>query len=388
MQDTKNQTSFCVLKPASCVRCILNLASCILYPYNEPPDIFLRIPKFMLNCSVVGATGYTGIELIKILLRHPRVNIAGLTTRQKESMPVRKLIPSLPAEMNLEVTPYSFDEIKRKSDLVFLCLPHTEAMEIAGRFRQAGKIVIDLSADFRLKDFKTYEKWYEKKHTGRSLLKEAVYGLPEWYPEKIKKADLIANPGCYPTSIALAVMPLLKEKLIEPDSIVIDSKSGVSEAGKKLSAGTQFCEVNENFYAYKVGRHQHKPEIEQALSDAAGKKVAVTFVPHLLPVDRGILSTVYSRVTKKISPEKISSAYRKHYQKAPFVRFKGEGNFPALRDVQRTNYCDIGFCLDQENERLIVISAIDNLIKGASGQAVQNMNIRAGFAEDEGLKTW
>ena len=171
-------------------------------------------------------------------------------------------------------------------------------------------------------------------------------------------------------------------------TICIDSKSGVSGAGKKLSASTQFCEVDENFYAYKVGRHQHTPEIEQALSDVAGKKVTVTFVPHLLPVERGILSTIYTRVKGKVSAQKIAAAYRKYYEAAPFVRFKGEGEFPALKDVQHTNYCDIGFCLDQENERLIVISAIDNLIKGASGQAVQNMNIRAGFAEDEGLKTW
>lgn len=341
-----------------------------------------------MNCSVVGATGYTGIELIKILLRHPQVNIAGLTTRQKESLPVRKLIPSLPQDVNLEVREYSFEEIRKKSDIVFLCLPHTEAMETADRFRKAGKIVIDLSADFRLKDFKKYEKWYDKKHTNRSLLKEAVYGLPEWYSEKIKKADLIANPGCYPTSINLALMPLLKENLLELDSICIDSKSGVSGAGKKLSAGTQFCEAGENFSAYKVARHQHTPEIEQVLSDAAGKKVGVTFVPHLLPVDRGILSTMYSRVKKRVSAEKITAAYKKHYKIAPFIRFKGENSFPSLHDVQRTNYCDIGFCLDQENERLIVISAIDNLIKGASGQAVQNMNIRAGFAEDEGLKTW
>lgn len=342
----------------------------------------------MINCSVVGATGYTGIELVKILLRHREVNVAELTTRQKEPIPLRKLVPSLPPETDLEIREYSFDAVKRRSDVVFLCLPHTEAMETADRFRKAGKIVIDLSADFRLKDYKKYEKWYAKKHTNRSLLKEAVYGLPEWYAEKIKKADLIANPGCYPTSVTLALMPLLKEKLIEPGSISIDSKSGVSGAGKKLNAGTQFCEVDENFYAYKVGKHQHTPEIEQALSDAAGKKVSVTFVPHLLPVDRGILSTMVASINKKATAQKIVAAYKKHYAAAPFVRLKGEGEFPSLRDVQRTNYCDIGFHLDAQNGRLIVISAIDNLIKGASGQAVQNMNVRFGFAEDEGLMTW
>lgn len=342
----------------------------------------------MIKCSVVGATGYTGIELIKILLRHPRVKIAELTTRQKESIPIQKLIPSLPSEIDLEVKEYAFDAVCKKSDLIFLCLPHTEAMETAGKFRRAGKTVIDLSADFRLRDYKEYEKWYAKNHTNRDLLKEAVYGLPEWYSAQIKKANLIANPGCYPTSISLALMPLLKEKLLDLDSLFIDSKSGVSGAGKKLTAATQFCEVDENFYAYKVGHHQHTPEIEQSLSDVAGKKVSVTFVPHLLPVDRGILSTIYSRVRKKVTADKIEATYRKYYAKAPFIRIKSRGEFPALKDVHRTNYCDIGFFLDEANERLIVLSAIDNLIKGASGQAVQNMNLRAGFAEDEGLKTW
>ncbi len=342
----------------------------------------------MLNTAVVGATGYTGIELIKILLRHPHVRIAGLTTRQKESIPVRTLIPSLPPDIDLEIETYSFPEIKKKADVVFLCLPHTEAMETAEKFRKAKKIVVDLSADFRLRNFAEYEKWYAKKHTNRELLKEAVYGLPEWFREEIAKADLIANPGCYPTGATLAAAPLLHEKLVDADSIVIDSKSGVSGAGKKLTPATQFAELDENFYAYKVGRHQHTPEINQALSDVSGRKVSITFVPHLLPLDRGILSTVYLKRKKGVTAEKVAAAFKKWYGNEPFVRFKGEGNFPALKDVQHTNYCDIGFFADSGSDRLIVISAIDNLLKGASGQAVQNMNIRAGFAEDEGLKTW
>ena len=341
----------------------------------------------MLNCAVVGATGYTGVELIKILLRHPHVEITGLTTRQKEAIPVRNLIPALPAEIDLEILPYSFAEIKRKTDVVFLCLPHTEAMETAAKFREAGKIVIDLSADLRLRDWRVYEKWYGVKHKNRELLKHAVYGLTEIYREKIRKADLIANPGCYPTSAILAIAPLLRENLVDPDSIVIDSKSGVSGAGKKLNQATQFCEVDENFYAYKIGRHQHTPEIEQALSDAAGSDVEVTFVPHLLPVDRGILTTVYLNRRKGASREAIQEAFRV-YENEPFVRLKPGGQFPALRDVQRTNYCDIGYWADPESDRVVVVSAIDNLLKGASGQAVQNLNVRAGFPEDEGLKTW
>lgn len=342
----------------------------------------------MLNAAVVGATGYTGVELIKILLRHPHVRIAALTTRQEESIPVRKLAPSLPPDVDLEITTYSFPEIKKKADVVFLCLPHTEAMETAEQFRKAGKIVIDLSADFRLRDFSVYEKWYDKKHTNKSLLKEAVYGLPEWFREEIKKADLIANPGCYPTGAALAAAPLLHEKLVDENQIIIDAKSGVSGAGKKLTQAYMLAELAENFYAYKVGKHQHTPEIEQTLSDVAGRNVKVTFTPHLLPIDRGILSTVYLKMKKGVTAAKVAGAFHEWYGQEPFVRFKGEGNFPSLKDVQRTNYCDIGFYAENGGDRLIVISAIDNLLKGASGQAVQNMNIRAGFAEDEGLKTW
>ncbi len=342
----------------------------------------------MLNCAVVGATGYTGIELVKILLRHPHARITGLTTRQEESIPVQKLIPTLPSSLDLEVRTYSFPEIKKKADLVFLCLPHTEAMETAEQFRKAGKIVIDLSADFRLRDYRQYEKWYGKKHTNKSLIKEAVYGLPEMNRVKIKKASLIANPGCYPTSAILAIMPLLEKNLVDAANIVIDSKSGVSGAGKKLTASTQFCEVDENFYAYKVGKHQHTPEIEQGLSQAAGSGVKVTFVPHLLPLDRGILTTVYLRRKKGVSEADIAAAFKKAYADELFVRVKPAGSFPSLKDVQLTNYCDIGFTAVPESDRLIVVSAIDNLLKGASGQAVQNMNIRAGFAEGEALQTW
>lgn len=339
----------------------------------------------MVNCAVIGATGYTGIELIKILLRHPHVRITALTTRQQESIPLHHLIPALSRKINLKVVPYSFESVKKQADAVFLCLPHTEAMTAAAQFLAAGKTVIDLSADFRLKDWRTYEKWYGVEHKNRELLKKAVYGLPELYRAKIKKADLIANPGCYPTAAILGIAPLLRAGLIEEQWITVDAKSGVSGAGKKLNAATQFCEVNENFYAYKVGKHQHTPEIAQTLADAAGKEVGLTFVPHLLPIDRGILATSYLKRRKGVTAAQVEAAYQKAYAKEPFVRLKREGSYPALRDVQRTNYCDIGFWADAESERLIVVTAIDNLIKGASGQAVQNFNLRMGFAEEEGL---
>ena len=342
----------------------------------------------MLNCAVIGATGYTGVELVKILLRHPHVRISGLTTRQKGPIPVHHLIPTLPSDTQLEVRPYSFTEIKKSSDLVFLCLPHTEAMTTAEKFFEADKVVIDLSADFRLRQARQYEAWYGIKHKNRELLKYAVYGLPELNRDKIQKANLIANPGCYPTAAILGIAPLLAENLVDPDSIVIDAKSGVSGAGKKLTPATQYCEIEENFYAYKVNRHQHTPEIEQALTEAAETPISVTFVPHLLPLIRGILTTIYLKKRKGVKKEAIGEAFKKAYGGELFVRVKPEEKFPSLRDVQNTNYCDIGYTVDPDTDRIIVITAIDNLVKGASGQAVQNMNVRCGFAEDEGLKTW
>ena len=339
----------------------------------------------MIQCAVLGATGYTGRELVRILLRHPRVKITALTTSQNEKIPLARILPTLSPALSLDIVPFSFQEVKSRSDIVFLCLPHTEAMQTGKRFFDAGKIVIDLSADFRLKDAKAYPVWYEVKHKAPALLGKAVYGLPEIYREEIQKAQLIANPGCYPTAAILGAAPLLKEGLVHPDPVVIDAKSGVSGAGKKLNAATQFCEVDENFYAYKIGRHQHTPEIDQVLTEAANTPVKVTFVPHLLPLDRGILSTIYLRRRKAVKASELRGAFEKFYEGAAFVRLKEEGRFPSLHEVQRTNYCDIGLWADPKSDRVIVVTAIDNLIKGASGQAVQNMNVRCGFPEEEGF---
>ncbi|HRY85070.1 MAG TPA: N-acetyl-gamma-glutamyl-phosphate reductase [Candidatus Omnitrophota bacterium] len=339
----------------------------------------------MLNCAVLGATGYTGAELTKLLLAHPHVRISLLTTRQEKSIPLREILPSVSKKVKLEITPYSFDAVKKKADLVFLCLPHTEAMTAAEQFLAAGKVVIDLSADFRLRDKKIYEKWYGVNHVAPQYLSKAIYGLCEVYKEKIKKADLIANPGCYPTGPSLALIPLLKAKLIAPNSIIINAASGVSGAGKKLVAATQFCEASENYSAYKVNKHQHTPEIEQTLSAAAGKPVKITFVPHLLPVNRGILATIYADTVPKATEAKIRKALEAAYRQAPFVRIKPAGQYPSLKDVQYTNFCDIGVSVQEGTGRVVIIAAIDNLVKGAAGQAVQNMNIRFGFPEEAGL---
>ena len=342
----------------------------------------------MIHCAVIGATGYTGRELVKILLRHPHVKITALTTSQKKKIPLEHVLPALPPSVSLEIKPFSFPEAKKQSDVVFLCLPHTEAMRVGKNFFRAGKIVIDLSADFRLRDARAYPVWYGVRHRSPELLSKAVYGLPELYREEIQRAQLIANPGCYPTGAILGIAPLLKCGLVHPDPIVIDAKSGVSGAGKKLNPATQFCEVDQNFYAYKIGVHQHTPEIEQALTEAANTPVRITFVPHLLPVDRGILSTIYLRRRKAVKAQEIREAFQTFCEAAAFVRLKEEGMFPALQDVVRTNYCDVGVWSDPKSDRVIVVTAIDNLVKGASGQAVQNMNVRCGFSEEEGLLSW
>ena len=339
----------------------------------------------MLTCSVVGATSFTGNELIRILVRHPHVKIGFLTTRSEEHVYARDLVPQLGKANDLVIEKFHFRKVAKHSDVVFLTLPHTLAMGIGGDFYDEGKIVIDLSADFRLERSAVYEEWYHEKHKRKDLLKHAVYGLPEVYREPLKKTNLIANPGCYPTGALLGLHPLIKNDLIKRDSIVIDSKSGVSGAGKKLSLGTQFCEVDENFGAYKVNHHQHAPEIEQTLSNVAGEKVRITFVPHLLPVNRGILSTIYVKRKTGVKKDTLVKAFKTSYAAEPFVRFLGLDRFPTLHQVQHTNFCDIGMTANDKTDQVIVITAIDNLLKGASGQAVQNMNVRLGFPEEAGL---
>jgi N-acetyl-gamma-glutamyl-phosphate reductase len=339
----------------------------------------------MINVSVVGVTGYTGSELVRLFLTHPHVRLASLTTRQEDVPALSSLVPSLPKSSTIQVEKFNADKVIRQSDAVFLCLPHTAAIELAEPFLKAGKVVIDLSADFRFKDAKLYDQWFHVKHAKPALLKKAVYALPEWNRAEIKKADLIANPGCYVTSVLLATLPLVKNKLIEADSIIADCKSGVSGAGRKLAESTHFCEAGENFSAYKVNHHQHMPEIEQLLSEAAGKKVVITFVPHLLPVKRGILSTLYLERKKGVSVSQIVDCFTQAYAKEPFVRVLPLGKTPQLKDVVYTNFCNLGIVADENISRVIVISAIDNLLKGASGQAIQNFNIRFGFPETAGL---
>jgi N-acetyl-gamma-glutamyl-phosphate reductase len=336
----------------------------------------------MINVGIIGATGHTGEELISVLLNHPYVRLSRLYNTSEEEQKISDAFPQFKGRIELTCSKPDMKDIAAHCDLVFLALPHTVSMNFVPRLLKMGKKVIDLSADYRIKNTKVYEKFYHKAHKDKINLKNAVYGLPELYRAKIKSAKLVANPGCYATSAILALAPLAAFNLIDAKSIIIDAKSGVSGAGKKLEKGLLFLEANEDFRAYKVNVHQHMPEISNILSRLAGKNIPITFVPHLLPLNRGILSTVYAKKAKK-SKLNLVNLYRKFYKKEPFVRIKEEGDFPRIKDVALTNYCDIGIKEDAEN--VIVICAIDNLLKGASGQAVQNMNIMYKFPETTAL---
>lgn len=338
----------------------------------------------MLRVGIIGATGYTGEELISILLKNPKVKITYLARQQDVKENIDKVFPKFFKKISLPCQKFDLPKALELCDLLFLALPHTASMEITPSLLKNNKIVIDLSADYRLKDVSIYEAWYCKVHKDLLNLKNAVYGLPELYKEKIKKAKLIANPGCYPTAAILAIAPVLEAGLIDKNNIIIDAKSGVSGAGKKLSADLIFSEVNENFKAYKVNEHQHAPEINQILSSLSKEKLEVTFVPHLVPMYKGILETIYLKLKKKTNLAAVIKIYKNFYKNEPFVRIL-EDKIPETKFVAGTNYCDLGFKLDQKKNLLIIVSAIDNLIKGASGQAVQNMNIISGFKETEGL---
>jgi N-acetyl-gamma-glutamyl-phosphate reductase len=335
-----------------------------------------------MNVGVVGATGYTGELIIRILSGHKKIKVSYLSAVIEKEEPISDIFPSLRGRIDLVCRKPDTDEAIKAVDLIFLALPHRVSMEAAPKFLKAGKKVIDLSADYRLAP-EVYKAWYGAEHKDKENLPKAVYGLPEIYRDAIKKADLIANPGCYPTSIILAVAPVLKSGYINAGSIIADSKSGVTGAGRKPDIALSFGEVNENLKTYKINEHQHKPEINRILSEVSGKAVDIVFTPHLIPMNRGILSTIYMKMTKKLDTKEAVEIYKKFYSGKPFVRICDEGRFPQIRDVVDSNFCDIG--LKVTGDTLIAVSCIDNLKKGAAGQAVQNMNLMCNFAETEGL---
>lgn len=338
----------------------------------------------MYKVAVVGASGYTGVELLRLLAGHDGVEISGVTSRQFAGQPVSEQFPSLRGCVDKHFELLDPAGVAQRSDLVFTAVPHQTAMEMVPALLDNGARVIDLSADFRLADEATYAAWYQE-HTAPSLLAEAVYGLPELNRARIGDARLVANPGCYPTSAALALAPLLTGGRIDPASIIIDSKSGASGAGRGAKIGSLYCEVNEGFKAYGLPKHRHTPEIEQTLSGLAGQPITVNFTPHLIPANRGILSTCYASLTGSVDVDELHSLFRSRYAAEPFVRVLPEGQLPDIAQVRGSNFCDIGLVVDRRTNRIIVVSVIDNLVKGAAGQAIQNMNLMLGLPETKGL---
>lgn len=345
----------------------------------------------MLKVAICGGSGYTGGELLRILSNHPEVIVTTVTSERSAGKSVNDLFPSLYRYSNLIYEELKVESLLKRADLFFMALPHGMSQKAVNFFFRHGKKVIDLSADYRLKDVKIYEEWYGVPHKFQGALKKAVYGLPELYRKRIAKAGLIANPGCYPTGAILGLYPAIKNRLIDVSalggSIVIDSKSGTSGAGRKSEIAFSYCEVNEGFKAYAIATHRHTPEIEQELSAISGKDIKVNFTPHLAPFDRGILTTIYAPLIKKIDTKGVIEIYKKAYSGEPFIVVLDEWKFPNVKDVRGTNMCEIGLTVNKRMNTLIVITAIDNLMKGASGQAVHNMNIMMGFDEKTGLDT-
>jgi N-acetyl-gamma-glutamyl-phosphate reductase len=335
----------------------------------------------MAKVGIVGGTGYTGVELLRILATHPEVELTAITSRKEAGLPVADLFPSLRRRIGLSFSDPANAQLE-KCDVVFFATPNGVAMVDAPGLLKAGVRVIDLAADFRLKDVAEWEKWYGMTHACPELVNEAVYGLPEVNREQIRKARLIANPGCYPTSVQLGLLPLIEAAAVDASNLIADAKSGVSGAGRKAEVHTLFCEAADNFKAYGVPGHRHLPEISQGLSRAAGAKVGLTFVPHLTPAIRGIHATLYCRLTREVD---LQSLYERRYADEPFVDVLPPGSHPDTRSVRGANTCRIAVHRPGGRDTVVVLSVIDNLVKGAAGQAVQNMNLMLGLPESLGL---
>ncbi|MBS3758706.1 MAG: N-acetyl-gamma-glutamyl-phosphate reductase [Desulfobacterales bacterium] len=338
----------------------------------------------MIRAGVIGANGYAGAEVVRILAGHPSITLTVLTSRQYAGVAFDQIYPAMSGWVDLVCEEFDYDRICDRTDVIFTALPHKLPMEIVPELVRRGKKVIDLSADFRYSDPDRYESDYQP-HTAKDLLKNAVYGLSEVNTDEVRKADLVGNPGCYPTSVLLPLIPLLKHKMLATDSIIADSKSGVSGAGRSLSLTTHFCEANESFKPYKVEGHRHKSEMDEVLSIAAEEEINITFVPHLVPITRGMETTTYAQLDKSRGYTEIHNRIVDYYSDSPFIRVLDRGKFPDTRSVKGTNYCDIGLAVDKAKQRIIIMSVIDNLVKGAAGQAVQNMNLMLGLEETTGL---
>ena len=339
----------------------------------------------MLKVAIIGATGYTGRELAGLLARHPYAQPTYLTSESFAGQRLDEVYPQFRSVLDVTLEKPDLDRVA-DCDFIFSALPHGLSVDTVPKLLSTGKKVVDLSGDFRLKESSLYATWYGYEHRHPQMLADSVYGLPEVNRESIKSTSLVANPGCYPTSVILALKPLLAEGVIDLQDVIVDAKSGVSGAGRTPKQPFHFPECTENFKAYRVPGHQHTPEIEQELTLLAGSEMTVTFTPHLVPMIRGILSTIYVRSNGGLKEEELWGLYQKHYSDEPFIRLLSTPELPETKFVSGSNFCDISLRLDPRTGRIIILSAIDNLVKGAAGQAVQNMNLMMGWPEEAGLK--
>ncbi len=338
-----------------------------------------------LRAAIIGGTGYGSIELVRLINKHPYLEIGSVVSNSQSGSNFSGIYPHLSEIVDQPLAKFDVDRLSEKNDIVFLATPSGVSSKLVPQLYEKGIKCIDLSGDFRLRSAVEYETWYKHAPAEEKYLNQATYGLSEIYSDQIKTANFIANPGCYPTASSLGLLPILTSKLADEKSIIIDAKSGVSGAGRGLSLTAHYSEINENLKAYKLGAHQHIPEIEQVLSDESGSPITITFTTHLVPMTRGIMCTMYVNLKEEISSKKVIDLYKQFYRESHFIRLRPEGNVPSTKEVAGSNYCDIGLHVDERTNRLTIISVIDNLVKGAAGQAIQNVNLMNGWDERTGL---
>lgn len=337
-----------------------------------------------MKASVIGATGFAGVELLRLLDGHPNVEITNITSESSTGENIADIYPHLSGHIDKKLgSMQNIKSIAEESDVVFIALPHGHAMKVGQSLLKTSAKIIDLGGDYRFSDYHVFEEWYKLKHEDPQA--KAVYGLTELYREKVKNAKFVANPGCYTTCSILALVPMFKAGLIETNGIVVNAASGTTGAGRGLKEGSMYCAVNENFHAYGVGSHRHTPEIEQVYSEFAREAVVIQFTPHLLPVDRGILATCYAKLKSGVTAAQVDKAYRDMYEAEEFIRLRGQGVCPEIKNVRASNFVDVGWQIDKRTNQLIAMTVLDNLVKGAAGQAVQNMNVMFSLKENTGL---
>jgi N-acetyl-gamma-glutamyl-phosphate reductase len=339
-----------------------------------------------MKAAIIGGTGYGAIELIRLITKHPILELGSIVSNSQAGNSFSESYPHLTNIINQPLDTFNADSLCENNDIVFFATPSGVSSNLVPQLVDKGIKCIDLSGDFRLRSQSDYETWYKHSAPEQKYINQAVYGLSEIYPEKIKSSTLIANPGCYPTATTLGLLPVLKAGLADEKSIIVDAKSGVSGAGRGLSLTSHYAEINENLKAYKLGAHQHIPEIEQVLQDESGRPITITFTTHLVPMTRGIMCTTYVNLTENRCTSEVNELYNKFYEGHPFVRVRPEGIYPSTKEVSGSNYCDIGLHVDPRTNRLTIISVIDNLVKGAAGQAIQNANLMNGWDVRTGLE--